>query len=273
MPTSPRVPPVDPVPAVLRLVQSAVLGRFRTSTEPLYRELASLVAATDADGRREVLVSGCGDGRSVRWLADRTSAVMTGVDPDGARVEAATSDARSNGSSATFQQAPLDDLPFDDAVFDAAIGEPILTGAGDPARAVSELVRVVRPMAPVVVCQFTWNTDFDAGERAAVITRLGLSLRHLVEWKKLLREAGLVDLEVQDWTDLGRSRERGNAPAFTLAEKLQIAGRAWRRWGWRAAREAVGQETALLQDLARERAIGFHLLYGVKWPHARADKS
>ena len=59
------------------------------------------------------------------------------------------------------------------------------------------------------------------------------------------------------------------APRLTLRQKAHIVGRAWRRWGWRAARGAVERETSLIKELSRERAFGFQVLKGVKWPHAR----
>lgn len=264
MPSS-RVPPV---PVVLRLVQSVVLGRWRGSVESLYRELADLL---EAEAGKDVLVSGCGDGRNAEWLALRTRASVIGVDPDSERMNAAAVRVAKERKSTTvsFQSAPLDDLPFDDAVFDGAIGEPVLAAASNPARAVAELARVVKPYAPVVLCQLTWNADFDADEREAVVERLGLGLRHVVEWKQMMREAGLVDIEVDDWTDRGMRGRVDSAPRFTLREKLQIASRAWRRFGWRAARDAVDRETQLLHDLSQERAVGFHLIRGVKWPHPR----
>ncbi len=265
MPAAPNVPPV---PAVLRLVQSVVLGRWRASVESLYRELADLLEAGDG---KDLLVSGCGDGRSAEWLATRTSASVVGVDPDAARLAAATTRVRTTGGTTrvSFQATPLDDLPYDDAMFDGAVGEPVLAATNDPARAVAELARVVKPYAPVVLCLLTWNVEFDAAARQAVVERLGLGLRHLVEWKQMMREAGLVEIEVQDWTDRGTRGRVGGPPSFTLRQKLQIASRAWRRWGWRAARDAVDRETALLNDLSQERAVGFHVVRGVKWPHQR----
>jgi ubiquinone/menaquinone biosynthesis C-methylase UbiE len=264
MAAAPRVPPV---PAVLRLVQSVVLGRWRASVETLYRELAALTAAEPG---RDVLVCGCGDARDVEWLGARTGATVVGVDPDAQRVQQIAARLRATSDApVSVQQSVLDDLPFEDAVFDAAIGQPMLAACADPARAVAELVRVVKPYAPVVLCQLTWNHEFDAEGKEAVIARLGLGMRHLVEWKQIMREAGLVEIEVQDWTDRGTRGRVASDARFTLREKLQIAGRAWRRWGWRAARSAVEQEIALLDELARERAVGFHVIHGVKWPHPR----
>jgi hypothetical protein len=59
-------------------------------------------------------------------------------------------------------------------------------------------------------------------------------------------------------------------PALTWRQKAHIAGRAWRRRGWRAARGAVRRELELLEELSRDRALGFQVISGVKWPHARS---
>ena len=261
-------PNIPPVPAVLRLVQRSVLGRWRATGEELYREVAEL---TEAASGREVLVSGCGEGATTEWLARRTGAAVTGVDPVRARVERAEARVRSLARPlpVQYEHASLDDLPHESAVFDAAIGEPVLSMAPDPERAVAELGRIVKPMAPVVLLQLTWSSDIQPEARDRVVERLGLRPFLLVEWKQMLRDAGVVDLQVQDWTagfHDSEAEQRADEPLLTWREKMHIVGRAWRRWGWREARGAVARETALLRELSRERAIGFALLKGVRWP-------
>lgn len=270
MPASSSVPPA---PAVLRLVQLVVLGRWRATGEQLYREVA---AVTEAGPGQELLVAGCGDGVSVEWLATRTGASVTGVDADGDRVRRA--EARSRTAKVrlpvSFQQSPLDDLPHENGVFDVTIGEPALAAESDPAQAVRELVRVTKPMGSVVLLQLTWGSELSRDERELVVERLGLRPHLLVEWKQMLREAGVVDILVQDWTSGEPGRRGGPAGAahLTWQEKVQIATRAWRKWGrgegWGAVRGAVAREMSLLRELSDERAIGFQLIKGVKWPHA-----
>ena len=266
------LPHVPPAPAVLRLVQELVFGRWRSSGEALYREVAALL---DVQAGQEVLVAGCGDGTSCEWLAQRTGATVSGVDVDPERIEAADERARELAEAGrplplAFQQAPLDDLPHETAVFDGVVGEPVIAAAGDPERAIAELVRVAKPMGTVVLLQLTWSSDLSADARSLLVARLGMRPRLLVEWKQLLREAGVVDLQVQDWTDAGdEAPGAADAPQLTWQQKVQIVGRAWRRWGWREAREALEREEALLRELSRERAIGFQVIRGVKWPHAR----
>jgi len=275
MSDSERVPPV---PAVLRLVQMVVLGRWRATGEDIYRELVHLLEPAPG---KEILVSGCGEGVTAEWLARRTGAAITGVDPSPERI--ARAEARRRAvvipPPLTYQQASLDDLPHENEVFDASVGEPVLAAAADPERAVAELVRVTKPMGPIVLLQPTWSSDIAMGARELLVERLGLRPHLLVEWKQMLRDAGVVDIQVQDWTSGGpgtsATRATGSRAALeakaklTWQQKMQIVGRAWRRWGWREARTAVERETTLLKELSRERAIGFQLIKGVKW-HARS---
>jgi hypothetical protein len=269
---------VPPAPAVLRLVQLAVLGRWRATGEDLYREVVGL---TELGPGQELLVSGCGEGVTAEWLATRTGAAVTGVDPDAERIERAEARARAlpEPLPLSYEQGALDDLPHETAVFDGAVGEPVLAAAASPERAVEELVRVTKPMGSVVLLQLTWSAELGDEGRELLVERLGLRPRLLVEWKQMLRDAGVVDIQVQDWTSggpgspgraSGTMRGVGAEPPLTWQQKMQIVSRAWRQWGWREARGAVERETTLLRELSRERAIGFQLIKGVKWPYPKA---
>jgi hypothetical protein len=159
-------------------------------------------------------------------------------------------------------------------VFDAAVAEPALAAAASPEQAVVELARVVKPMGAVVLLQLSWSSDLAADARDLVVERLGLRPHLLVEWKQMLREAGVVDIQVQDWTCGGPGcgplalPPAGESARLSWQDKMQILGRGWRQGGWREARGAVEREATLLRDLSHERAIGFHLIKGVKWPHS-----
>ena len=251
-----------------------MLGRWRATGEDLYREVADLA---NAHAGTELLVVGCGEGVTVEWLAARTGASVTGVDPDPVRISRAEARIRETPPVGTlaFEVAPFEDLPHETAVFDASIAESAVAAAGDPARALAELVRVTKPLGQVVLLLPTWTSEIESGDREELVERLGLRPRLLVEWKQLLRAAGLVDITVQDWSAGGPAAaalaQKEATPAFTWRQKAQITGRAWRRRGWRAARGAVRRELELLDDLSRDRALGFQLVTGVKWPHARSE--
>ncbi len=255
-----------PIPAVLRLVQGAVLARWRVSEEDIYREALGLLQESEA---RDVAVTGCGTGSMSIWLAERGELTVTGVDPDPEAIRAAEVRARASDAAPrlSFEQGALDDLPHETAVFDAAVGEPALSGAADPQRAVAELARVVKPMGTVLLLQPTWSSELSGEERELVVERLGMRPHLLVEWKQMLRDAGVVELQVQDWTcGPPRSTSEERAP-LNFRDKVQIVGQAWRERGWQAARGAVRQEEDLLRALSRERALGFQLMKGVKWPN------
>jgi SAM-dependent methyltransferase len=248
-----------------------VLGRWRATGEDLYREVAALA---NARGGTELLVVGCGEGVTAEWLAARTGASVTGVDPDPVRISRAESRIRETPPVGTvaFEVAPFEDLPHETAVFDASVAESAIAAAVDTVRALAELVRVTRPLGQVVLLLPTWTSEIARADREELVERLGLRPRLLVEWKQMLRTAGLVDITVQDWSDGGPASTltpRDAAPAFSWRQKAQITGRAWRRRGWRAARGAVRRELELLDDLSRDRALGFQLIRGVKWPHPR----
>jgi SAM-dependent methyltransferase len=248
-----------------------MLRRWHAMGEELYREIASLARARVGV---EILVSGCGDGVTAVWLAARTGAAVIGLDPDAARISRAETRARAGaGVAPSYEVAPLDDLPHENAVFDCAIGEPSVAGARRPARAVAELARVTRPGGHVILLVPTWSSDIPARDREPLVERLGLRPFLLVEWKQMVRDAGVVEVVVQDWSDGGpAARSTGNRlelPELTWREKTHIALRALRRRGLDAARSSVRREAELLQEVARERALGFHLISGVKWAQAK----
>src|SRR5690606_17995580 len=221
---------VPPVPGVLRLAQRSVLGRWRATPDDLYREIAALVEARPG---REVLVSACGDGSTVEWLATRTGASVTGVDQDAAAIEAADRRirelaARGDGLRlpVTFQQGAPDDLPHEDEVFDAAVGEPGIAAVEGPAHSIAELARVVKPMGVVVLLELTWSSDIAAGAREAVVERLGLRPHLLVEWKQRLRDGGLVHIQVEDWARPPVQDEEDDE--LGCRDRMRIVSGAWK---------------------------------------------
>lgn len=264
-----------PAPAVLRMAELLVRGRWEAVAEGLYREVATLA---NAGPGVEILVSGCGNGVTPEWLARRTRAAVTGVDPDRTLIREAEARARASQRTTSYEVAPLDDLPFETGVFDCALGAPGIAAAGDPERALRELVRVTKPMGTVLLVQPAWTSELSERVRAGLSARLGVLPRHVIEWKRALRAAGVVEIEVQDWGAGGQPLSRASTGAFeavtpelTWRHKVQIVGHAWRRLGIRAARDAVAREESLLRELARDRALALVLFSGVKWPHAKAS--
>ncbi len=214
----------------------------------------------------------CGRGVSTLFLSSTYGVDASGVDPDERLIREAEGRAREQGEEGrvNFQTGALDDLPYRDAIFDVTIGEIGLAASVDPGAAVRELVRVTKPLGSVVLVQLIWTGNVDPRRRDILVRHLGARPMILVEWKQLLRDAGVVDLLVEDWSD-APSPFRPAAPfhdfaeMFTLREKLRILRRALGRWGWSGVRGALVREREIHNLLTRERALGLSLIKGTRW--------
>jgi len=97
---------------------------------------------------------GCGTGAFSELLVQRcTPSSVSGVDPSPAQLEYAQG--RPGMTGATFQHGDAMALPFPDASFDAAVMALVIFFVPDPAKSVSEMVRVVRPGG--TVSAYAWN--------------------------------------------------------------------------------------------------------------------
>ena len=257
---------------MLDLVRLSRTTVFPPGGEELYRQIARL---TDLAPGCEVLDAACGRGISTLFLASNYGVDAVGVDRDATLVAQAEERLRAEEMEGrvTFTTAELDDLPYRDGIFDVTVGEIGLAAAADPARAVRELVRVTKPMGAVVLVQLIWTGNVSPDRREILVRHLGARPLFLVEWKQLLREAGAVELMVEDWSDEPSPfRPAGSGPCpdfaeiFTFREKVGILSRALKRWGWRGVRGAILREREVHRLLTRERVLGLSLVKGTRWP-------
>jgi SAM-dependent methyltransferase len=271
-------PPREGGPSMLDLVRLSRDAVFPPGGEELYRRIAQL---TELQPENEVLDAACGRGVSTLYLARTFGISGVGVDSDRVLVQEAYARAREAelDGRMTFETAALDDLPFRDGTFDVAIGEIGLAASADPAQAVAELARVTRPYGCVVLVQLIWTGNVDPTRREILVRHLGARPMILVEWKQLLRDASVVDLAVEDWSDAPSPFRptAGGAPfpdfseIFSLRERLAILFRAWRRWGWGGVKGAVLREREIHRLLTRERVLGLSMIKGTKWPTPIAE--
>ncbi len=252
---------------LVRLSRDAV---FPPGGEALYRQIGRL---TELSPETEVLDAACGRGLGTLFLARTFGVRGVGVDSDPYLVDDAARRARDAGMEGafTFETATLDDLPYRDGTFDVTIGEIGLAASADPARAVAELARVTRPYGCVVLVQLIWTGNVDPARRVALVEHLGARPMILVEWKQQLRDAGVVELVVEDWSDSPSPFRPAASPfpdfteIFSLRERLAILSRAWRRWGWSGVKGAVLREREIHRLLTRERVLGLSLIKGTRW--------
>ena len=258
-------------PSVLELVRLSPDPVFPPGGEALYRQIA---LQTELARGQVVLDAACGRGVSTEFLAQSYGVETHGLDPDPTLVDEAERRTRSTAYADLlhFQEGDLDDIPYQDAIFDLAVGEVGLASSVDPRKAIRELARVVRPMGSVALVQLIWTGDIDEARREILVDNLGARPMLLVEWKQLLREAGVVDLHVEDWSDYAspfRPAVKGPfhdfAEIFSLREKITILHRALQQWGWRGVKGAIVREQEVHRLLTRQRVLGLSLIWGTKW--------
>lgn len=263
-------PPGRGVPSMLDLLRLSRRPLFPPGGEALYRQIAVL---TGMDEGTEVLDVGCGRAVTLEYFVREYGVHGSGIEADPRLVDEAVDRLRDRemGGRVQVQQAPADALPYRDEVFDVTVGEVGMTAGADPAEAVRELVRVTRPGGAVVLVQLVWLAPVDPRRRALLGEHLGVQPRMLVEWKRLLREAGVEDLHTEDWSDPDTAFRPGGvkpfpdfAELFSLGEKIGILRRAWSRWGWVGVRSVLAREREVHRLLTRERILGLDLIKGVR---------
>jgi ubiquinone/menaquinone biosynthesis C-methylase UbiE len=121
---------------------AADYGRYRIGYS---RELFEALEKFGFRRGASILDAGCGTGISSEPLVARGMQV-TGIDPSAEMLATAKRDV----PAATFLDGRVEELPFDDATFDGAVSAQAFHWF-DAERAFHELIRVVRPGAPVAV--------------------------------------------------------------------------------------------------------------------------
>lgn len=258
------------VPSMLDLVRLSRKRLFPPGGVELYRQIALL---TEMSRGLEVLDVASGKGVPLEYFVKEFGVTGSGVDIDPAMVEEAEGHSRElgEGQRLQFQSGRSDRLPYRDAIFDIAIGEIGLANHCQPADAIRELVRVTKPGGFVVLVQLVWKAPVDAERRAVLSEHLGARPLMVVEWKRLLREAGVEDVHVEDWSD----EETAFRPTvvkpfpdfaemFSVGERIAILHRAWQRWGLKGVSAALARENEVHKLLTSERILGLDLLRGRK---------
>lgn len=156
-----------------------------------------------------VLDCGCGPGSITLGIAERISdGTVVGIDISESQVELGRQSAAERGiGNVRFRQGSAYELPFPDASFDAVFSNALLEHLREPARALREFRRVLRPGGRVGVSGPDWDgflysppwEKLTAAIRAytEIQNRNGgdtLLGRKLLE---LLREAGFVEIKAQ----------------------------------------------------------------------------
>ncbi|MDX1494253.1 MAG: methyltransferase domain-containing protein [Longimicrobiales bacterium] len=255
---------------MLDLIRLSRKRLFPPGGVELYRQIALL---TEMSPGLEVLDVASGKGVPLEYFVKEFGVTASGVDIDPNMVEEAEEWSRELGAGhrLQFQSGRSDALPYRDAIFDVAIGEIGLANHCRPEDAIRELVRVTKPGGFIVLVQLVWKAPVDPERRAVLSDHLGARPLMVVEWRRLLREAGVEEIHVEDWSD----EETAFRPTvvkpfpdfaemFSLGERIAILQRAWQRWGLKGVSAALARENEVHKLLTGERILGLDLLRGRK---------
>jgi SAM-dependent methyltransferase len=119
-------------------------GQYELTARELVPAAEQLVRATDLRPGEQVLDLGCGTG-TVALLAARAGARVVGVDPTPRLLDVARAAATAAGLTIDFRAGAAPGIPVEDTSQDAVLSNFALIFSPDPAAAVADVVRVLRP--------------------------------------------------------------------------------------------------------------------------------
>ena len=118
---------------------------------------------------------GCGNGAFTEVLAAHvTPSELTGVDPS--KEQIAFAKIREGAKLAQFRVGDAQALPFSDGSFEVAIMALVISFVPDPAKAVSEMARVVRPGGMVAAYMWDSSNSSPHGPLYATMSALGFPI-------------------------------------------------------------------------------------------------
>jgi len=238
--------------AAARRQFGAVAAAYATSAvHASGADLAQLVEATECTAGERVLDLGCGAGHTALAMALRADQVVA-VDVAPEMLDVARGLAKQRGvGNIRFRRADATALPFEPASFDVVTSRYSAHHYSDPAQALREVVRVLRPggrflLADTVAPEAPLlDTFFNAVE--LLRDRSHLRNYRVSEWERLFHSAGLtpqvlnrsqLELEGSSWVE--RSQTPGlmvdaikvlfNEAPPMLREAFAI--RTGAGWGW-----------------------------------------
>ena len=217
-------------PDVMGLTPDAARGYEQFFVPAIFHQWPSIMVATaginDAD---DVLDVGCGTGVFARKVARQldNSGSITGIDLS----ESMLGVAREVCPGVDFRQGSVTSLPFEDASFDVVASSFMLMFVPEPARAVREMRRVLRPGGRLVVS--VWQCLQNNPVYAALIETthqvLGKASAESMAWPFALGEPGKLNaiFRAAGISEVTMSEHGGSARFPSVEDFVRTEIQAW----------------------------------------------
>lgn len=152
----------------------------------------------------EFLDVSSGRGTQAIYYARKFGVRVTGIDLSPVMTSTATENARLNKlhDLVTFITADSQELPFATGSFDAVVNECDVGIPDDSQQVLSEMVRVAKPNASVVIHESIWTQKLSPSEKDELVERYGTTPLEHTKWVNMFAKAGLSEIvsEAEPWS-------------------------------------------------------------------------
>jgi cyclopropane fatty-acyl-phospholipid synthase-like methyltransferase len=220
------------------------------------------LAAAAQIGRSSRVADFCaGLGGTVRYLAHRYGADVTGIELTQSRALGAEALTRRVGLSgkARVIRASVLDVPLREASMDAVVSQEAFCHVPELNRALGEAWRILRKNGRLAFTDWVAHTPLEADDAGLMWDGMAIQpLRSIADYRDIVARAGFIVLEATDLTEQWRP---------ILAERLrmyqQLREEA-RRAGTPAGHDAFHRSYVRFVDLIQRRALGGVRIVAVK---------
>jgi arsenite methyltransferase len=219
------------------------------------RELAELCGIQK--GARVVDVAS-GTGETACFLAERLDARVFGVELSEEMIRKARAKTPATSLKIQFVNADASSLPLPTAQFDAAICECTLCLL-EKERALSEMVRVVRPGGCIGIHDLCWKAQAPDRLKRSLAKIEGENPETLEGWQRLFAQAGLIQIKAVEKSALMSKWMKESRKLLGLTGQVMLGFKVIRRWGFQGLWRVLQSERIFASEF-----LGYGIVVGTK---------